>query len=143
MVVAVMGILAALALPRVTAIRGSAALRASRQQVASLFSTARSAALQKGQDAIVQLSGSQGQVRVQTGLASRWVTVYGPIDILASSGVTVVPLAGAPDSVSYSGRGLLKTVVTGPMRYELRYRELRDTLCISTAGLIMPRGCQP
>lgn len=147
MVVAVLAIVFALVAPRITAMRESSSLRAAHQELAATFSAARSAALQKGKPSFLTLSSNAVTVRVNSGLASQLVTVYGPVRFDQSLGVTVRALGDAPNVVSYNGRGMMMNVMDEDetdetFKYELRIGASRDTLCISKAGLILSKTCR-
>lgn len=143
-VAASLAIVFAIALPRLSAIRESTTLRAGRQQLAAAFSSARSAALQKGKTSTLTIDGSSATVTVQSGLAGTAVRVFGPVRLDSALGITLEPLGNAPRTVNFNGRGMMTTVMTGAdevFRYRLRYGTLSDTLCVSTAGLILKKHC--
>jgi type II secretory pathway pseudopilin PulG len=144
LVVGTLAIVFALAAPRMTTIRESSTLRAGHQQLASAFAAARAAALQKGKTSTLTLSGNVATVTVLSGLAGTSVTVFGPIRLYQSLGVALEPLEGAPTVVNYNGRGMMTNVMVEDeevFRYRLRYGTKLDTLCISTAGLILSKSC--
>ena len=143
-VVASLAIVFAIALPQLSAIRASSTLRAGRQQLAAAFSSARAAALQKGKTSTLNLDGSAATVTVQSGLAGTEVRVFGPVRLDSALGITLEPLGDAPRTVNYNGRGMMTNVMTEDeevFRYRLRYGTKTDTLCISTAGLILSKHC--
>jgi prepilin-type N-terminal cleavage/methylation domain-containing protein len=138
--VVIMGVLFAIAMPRFTAMKTSTSLRAGRQQLGSMFATARAAALLKGKTAEINFTSSTVTVRVQSGLASSWVTVAGPMRF-DQLGLTFEALASSPMSVSYNARGLLSPTPAQDLQYRLTSASSSDTLCISRAGIIMQKGC--
>lgn len=140
MVIVVMGVLFAIILPRFTNIRTSTTLRAGRQQVISLLSSARAAALLKGKSSVLVLSATSATVWVQTGLASTWVRVAGPVRF-DQSGLTLTPLNDTPYTVIYDPRGLITPVPGETLRFQLTAAGGADTVCVSRAGIIMQRGC--
>jgi len=142
-VVVTLAVLFATVAPRVTTIRESSTLRAGRQQLASAFSAARAAALHKGRPSALIINGNEITVRVRSGLTNSNVRVYGPLRFDVSLGITLEQLGGAPDSVAYNARGMLSNDVgfDQPLRYRLTYGTKSDTLCVSAAGLILPKGC--
>jgi type II secretory pathway pseudopilin PulG len=144
LVIGMLAIVFALVAPRMTAIRESSTLRSGRQQLAAAFSAARAAALQKGRPSALIINGNEVTVRVQSGLAATNVRVLGPLRFDAALGITLERLGGAPDSIAYNSRGMMSNVVLADdqtLRYRLRYGTKMDTLCISAAGLILPKGC--
>lgn len=144
LVVATLGIMFAMVAPRVTTIREDSTLRAGRQQLSAAFSAARAAALQKGRPSALVINGNEVTVRVRSGLNNSNVRVFGPLRFDVSLGVTLERLGGAPDSIAYNSRGMMSNVIASgdqTLRYRLRYGTKADTLCISGAGLILPKGC--
>ncbi len=143
MVVVTLAIMFAMVAPRVTSIRESSTLRAGRQQLSAAFSAARAAALQKGRPSALLINGNEVTVRVRSGLNNSNVRVFGPLRLDVSLGITLQRLGDAPDSVAYNARGLMSNAIEGDqtLRYRLTYGTKSDTLCISSAGLILPKGC--
>lgn len=144
LVVGTLGIVFAIALPRMTTMRESSALRAGHQQLASAFAAARAAALQKGKTATLTLDGNVATVTVLSGLAGTEVRVFGPVRLHQSLGVSLEALNSAPTTVNYNGRGMMTNAMAvgeQVFRYRLRYGTKLDTLCISTAGLILSKSC--
>jgi len=145
LVVVTLAIMFAMVAPRVTTIRETSTLRAARQQLSAAFSAARAAALQKGRPSALVINGNEVNVRVLSGLNGANVRVFGPLRFDVSFGATLERLGGAPDSIAYNQRGMMSNVlVEGEevLRYRLRYGTKSDTLCISAAGLILPKGCR-
>lgn len=144
MVVAIAGILYVMMGPRVAETRAKASLRAARQELVSAFASARAAALQKGKTSTLTLTSGTATVTVLSGLNGTSTTVFGPIKFNGDLNTTVTALGGAPTSISYDARGL---VTPAPAANDVRKYRLvsgiyADTLCISAAGIILPRGCQ-
>ena len=143
-VIVTLAIVFAMVAPRMTAIRESSSLRAGRQQLAAAFSAARAAALQKGRPSALVINGNEVNVRVYSGINNARVRVLGPLRFDVSLGMTLERLGGAPDSIAYNQRGMLSNVIIGGeqvLRYRLVYGSKADTLCISGAGIILPKGC--
>jgi prepilin-type N-terminal cleavage/methylation domain-containing protein len=143
-VMVILAIMFAMVAPRVTGIRDSSTLRAGRQQLSAAFSAGRAAALQKGRPSAVIINGNEVTVRVRSGLNNADVQVFGPLRLDVSLGITLQRLDNAPDSVTYSARGLMSNAIAGDdqiFRYRLSYGSKADTLCISAVGLILPKGC--
>ena len=144
LVVVTLAVMFAMVAPRVTTIRESSTLRASRQQLVAAFSAARAAALQKGRPSALIINGNEVNVRVRSGLNGANVRVFGPVRFDVSFGAQLERLAGAPDSIAYNQRGMMSNVLANGdavIRYRLRYGAKADTVCISAAGLILPKGC--
>lgn len=142
MVVGVIAVVFALAIPRMTTIKSSSSLRAGKQQLASAFAAARGAALQKGKTSTLIITGNTLRVRVLSGLNGTLVTVFGPVRLYETVGVTLEPLGSALSVVNYNARGLMTDPPADPvMKYEIKYGTDADTLCISRAGLILSKRC--
>ena len=141
MVVAVMGLMAAIAIPGIRGIRDSAALRAGRQQMVAALGAAQSAAVQKGKTSTLTLTGSSVSVSVLSGAADTPVTVLGPLDLSSQFRVTVTPVGATPGTLSYNARGLVTPTPSATLVYRLQVNAARDSVCVSAAGVIMPREC--
>ncbi len=141
MAVAVLGLMAAIAIPGVVGIRDAAALRAGRQQVVAALGAAQSAAVQKGKTSTLTLTGSSLVVSVLSGAANTPVTVLGPHDLASQYRMTVTPVGTTPGTLSYNARGLVTPTPSATLVYRLEVNAARDSVCVSAAGVIMPRGC--
>jgi prepilin-type N-terminal cleavage/methylation domain-containing protein len=143
----VIGAVAAIAGPRISAMRGGQAVRGARGEVVSTIEAARAAALQRGRPAWVVRRGNtllaatvdeDGRSRVVVATADLW-TLYN------ATLTTAVP---ADDSVTFDGRGLANPRITRAVPYA-RYvvsaagGAFRDSVCVTTLGLILPPGCVP
>jgi Tfp pilus assembly protein FimT len=143
MVTVMIGVMVAIAVPKFATTRETGALRATRQVLASTFSAARAAAIQKGQTATLTLTETSATVSVLTGSQSQSVVVYGPIRFNSSMGTNITPLDGAPTVITYDVRGLASPRLDDVTRYEVRSASRRDTVCVSATGFILPKGCAP
>ena len=141
LVMVIMGVVFALVVPRMTVVRDRTALRAAKQQFTAAVSATRAAATQKGKNATMTMVGSTIGVRVRSGLAGTLTRVLCPLRLDQTLGVTLTPIGGAPNVIEYDTRGLLAPVPDGILRYQLSREGLADTVCISRAGLIRPKGC--
>lgn len=143
MVVAVLAIMYMIAIPKIGEIRSRSSLRAARQELASAFAAARAAALQKGKTSTLTLASNAATVTVLSGLAGTSVQVYGPVRLDKDLNSTLTALSSAPTTIQFDARGLITPVPVGvtAYKYRLSTSTYSDTLCISPAGIIMPRGC--
>lgn len=141
LVVAILAVLFATVAPRLSTVRSTTQLRAGRQQITAAFAAARVAALQKGKPATLTLSGNAATVSVVSGLMNTATQVFGPIRLDSALGVSVVALSGAPTTLRWNGRGLLTPAPAQTLRYQLTVGTKADTVCLSTIGLILPKGC--
>ena len=70
------------------------------------------------------------------------MTVFGPIRFNTTLKATIEPLSGASSTISYNARGMLTPQAGATQMYRITVGTLRDTVCISPAGIIIPKGCQ-
>jgi type II secretory pathway pseudopilin PulG len=141
MVVVIMAVTFAMVIPRMTTIKNSSELRAGRQQLTAAFAAARSAALQKGKTATLTITGSVINVSVLSGISFTSTSVLGPIRLDKSLGLTLSAIGSSPTTLVYNARGLLNPTPAAVLKYQISNGTTADTLCISTAGLILPKGC--
>ena len=142
LVVVISGVMLSLALPAINTARDGAARRAARQQLSAAFAATRGAALQKGKSATLTLTAGTATVSVLSGIASTATTVLGPIRFDSTLNASIAALNGAPTTVAYSARGLLTPTPVSTQKYQISIGTLRDTVCVSPAGVILPKGCQ-
>jgi prepilin-type N-terminal cleavage/methylation domain-containing protein len=142
LVVGVAAIMFAMVVPRMAAISTSSSMRAARQELIAVFAAARAAALQKGKVSTLTLDGSSARVSVQSGLNGTVVSVFGPIKLDTEFGVTLTALSDSPVTLNFDARGMLTPTPASNLQYRLSSAASSDTLCISPAGIIMPKGCQ-
>ncbi len=142
LVVVIVGVIMALAVPKFTVVREQSTVRSSRLMLASAFSAARSAAVQKGQPSTLMINESVVHVTVLSGLGRQPVTVLGPMRFDASAGgAALTPLDGVT-KVTYDPRGMITPALDGIIRFEVATGNASDTLCVSASGHIMPRDCR-
>lgn len=154
MVVAIMGTLFVITVPKITELKARTALRASRETLASAFATARAVAMQKGKRSTLTLSGNTIGVAVVNGLTATLTSVVRPQSfsstfgtnlaaIVESEGVTWVE--SAPTSMTFDARGL-RIISSGPRlaiaKYQISLGSYADTMCVSGAGFVLRRGCR-
>lgn len=141
-VLSVLGLMYVLVGPRLSAIREQSSLRAARQELSSAIAMARAAALQKGKTATLTMSPISASVSVLSGLTGNPVQIYGPLLFNRELNSTLSALDGAAMTVSFDARGLVTPMPAGISRYRLTSGTRADTICVSPAGIILPRDCQ-
>ncbi len=141
LVVVIVALVMAIAMPKFTVVREQSAARSARLMLASAFSAARAAAVQKGQPSTLTIDGSTVTVTVLSGLNKQKVSVLGPMRFDESTGAAMTPLDGVTE-VTYDPRGMIRPALAGIIRFELAAGTASDTLCISASGLILPRDCR-
>ncbi len=140
-VILLLGVLAAMVVPAISDLRTRSGLRSARQLVLASLSAARAASIQKGKTATLSLVGGTLTVTARSGLLSEEVQMQGPVNLSRVTGAVIAPLNGAPTQLVYDARGLVTPVQSSISRYELRMGSRADTVCITGAGTIMPKGC--
>jgi prepilin-type N-terminal cleavage/methylation domain-containing protein len=143
--VVLVGVLAGLAGPRVVAIRGGQALRGARGEVVATIEAARAAALQRGRPAwVARRDDTLVAATMDETVGTR--VVVATADLYALYGTTLRTAAPADDSVAFDGRGLISPrLARASARYLLQARgtPMRDSVCVTPAGLLLPPGCVP
>jgi type II secretory pathway pseudopilin PulG len=140
-VVSILGLMYVLVGPRLSSFREQSSLRAARQELSSAFAMARAAALQKGKTATLTMSPISASVSVLSGLTGNPVQIYGPLQFDKELNSTLSALNGAAMTVSFDARGLVTPAPAGISRYRLVSGTRADTVCISPAGIILPKDC--
>lgn len=140
-VIALLGVLASMVVPAISDLRTRSGLRSARSLVLSSLSAARTAAIQKGKAASLTFVNSTITVTAMSGLRATSVQIQGPVSLSRTTGAVLLPLDGSPTELVYDARGLVTPVRASISRYELRLGSRADTVCVSGAGTIMPRGC--
>ena len=147
LVIAVAGIMIAIAGPRFRAFREGASVRGARQELATAIEAARGAALQRSRTARVRIRTDSLLVTVDTGAvgaaATGRYTVLGPLRLDSSFIVTVTPADPADTIISYDARGLANPRIGHVARFIVRRGTRKDSVCVSNLGMILPRGCAP
>ena len=135
-VIAMMAIMVAVATPRIRSLRERSNLRAARDEVATAFALARSAAVQKGVKATITLRNDSVWVKTETGqqvLPSRALNVL--------YGATLKPDL-ANQAIQFDSRGFAMNRTTSTS-YQVKVGTLSNTVCISKLGLVSKMGCLP
>ncbi|HYW30645.1 MAG TPA: type II secretion system protein [Gemmatimonas sp.] len=141
MVITILGLMYLMVMPRITDSRSSTSLRAASQELRSAFAAARAAALQKGKVATLTLTSTTARVNVLSGLNGTDIIVYGPIRFDRELNSSLSSIASAPMTVSFDPRGLMTPIPVAAYKYKLTNGTKADTVCISTAGVILSRSC--
>lgn len=140
-VVGVVGLLTLFSLPKFSKLVERNKLNAAREELASAIATARAAAIQKGRTATLFISGNQVWVTVVTNNAGTTSTVI-PARSFSLYNVSVA--AKEPTgltSVTFDGRGFANPKLSSVGKFLITGASKKDSLCITTAGQIMPKSC--
>lgn len=131
----VIGVIAAIGVPKFDYLRTSSRVRSARDQVSISLATARAAAIQRGRPARLTVLQSKLVLEAQDS-SGNWVKLRQPVDLKENLGVLVT--ATLPD-VTYNSRGFAR--VPGGQKYVLMAGDQTDSVCVSGLGIVMRRGC--
>ena len=139
MVIVMIGVLLALAMPKLNKVDAQAGTASAAQAIASQLATARAVAIATGYPARMTISGSNVTIATSDSLGT--FTQMGKSVSLANYGVTVT--ASPASNVEFDPRGFASGVAT-MQRFIVdadTYGVPRDTVCVARIGLVMPNGC--
>jgi prepilin-type N-terminal cleavage/methylation domain-containing protein len=135
-VVVMVGALTLFALPKFSGLVERNKLQAARDEITAALATARAAAVQKGRTSTLRIVGNQIRVTVVTDDAGTTMTVIPAKNLRALYNVTLTP---DDSTISYDMRGYARLGAKSVFR--IVGGSKRDSVCITAAGQIMPRGC--
>ncbi|MHB1224842.1 MAG: GspH/FimT family pseudopilin [Gemmatimonadaceae bacterium] len=137
-VVVISGMLAMMAAPRISAARNTANLVSAREQLSAAISTARAAAIQKGQPVTLRFTAA-GPSATVVGRTGAQLRIVAPVDLRTQYGVTV---STRTDTIRFDSRGLAAPKLGGRAVFRLTGAAGGvDSVCVGVLGQIMPRGC--
>lgn len=137
-VLMIVGGLMFFALPKFSGLQERNQLAAARDEIAAALATARAAAVQKGRSATLRLSGNQIWVTVVTSANGATATV---VPMKSMKELYNVTLAATDTAITYDMRGFATPRLASTGIFRIVGASRRDSLCITPAGQIMPRGC--
>ncbi len=140
-VLSVMGGLALFSLPRFAGLQERSRLTSARQEVEAAIATARAAAIQKGRTATVVFSNNKLWVTVTTSSSGTQATVVPVTPLDSVYGVTLTSRSASDTSIAFDMRGFASPRLSATGVFRLAGTTRRDSVCVTTAGAIMPRGC--
>jgi len=141
-VVGVVGLLTLFSLPKFSKLAERNRLSAARDELATAIATARAAAVQKGRTATLFLSGNKMWVTVVTSDAGTTSTVV-PVKSFGTL-YNVSVAAQTPSgltSVTFDGRGFASPRLSATGKFLITGTSKKGSLCITTAGQLMPKSC--
>jgi Tfp pilus assembly protein FimT len=112
-------------------------LSAAREELTAAIATARAAAVQKGRTATLFVSGNQMWVTVVN--AGSGTTTVVPVKSFSS--LYNVSVAATEPSITFDMRGFLTPRLASTGVFRIVGASRRDSVCITSAGQIMPRSC--
>lgn len=138
-VIVMIGILLALAMPKLNKVDAQAGTGSASQAIAAQLATARAAAIASGYKSKLTLTGSAISIATSDSLGT-YAQLGTSID-LADFGVTVT--AAPKSEVEFDPRGFA-TGISSIQRFIVDAGTTgvpRDTVCVARIGLVMPNGC--
>jgi prepilin-type N-terminal cleavage/methylation domain-containing protein len=137
LVLSILGILAAIAAPRLRSALADARMRGAKTTLAAAVVSARAAAVQHGGNGRFRLES--GKAWAESGPAGAFVVVADTVKLGLQYNVTATPTSL---QINFGSRGI---AVAGPAAGQLIVLtgELGrvDSLCITTLGVLVRRGC--
>ena len=133
-VMIVMGVVMALAVPKFNALRNSGKLGSAKVHIMSSLTTARAAAIQNGRRARWAVSGNSVVVTADDG-AGNFVNVSPPADFATQYNVT---LRASDPTIEFDGRGLASLASTGKIYV---VGTTTDSVCVTRLGVVLRNGC--
>jgi Tfp pilus assembly protein FimT len=137
-VVVMVGMLTLIAIPKFSVIVERNKLTAAREEIAAAIATARAAAVQKGRTSTLWFSGNTMWVTVVTSNSGSTTTV---VPVKSFSTLYNVSVAAPASSITFDMRGFLNPRLGSTGIFRIAGSTRRDSVCITPAGQIMPRGC--
>ena len=135
--IAVMGIVGAMALPRLKAPAAGLQVRSAKQTTSQLMVVARSAAISSGSEA--RFIRNANVVRVVVDSSGTWITLAAK-DLAAEYGVTYGVSTGGRDTVRFDPRGMA-IGLSGAQWLRFTKDAAIDSVCVSRMGKVAPRSC--
>lgn len=137
-VLVIVGGLMFFALPKFSGLMERKQLSAAREEIAAAIATARAAAVQKGRTATVYISGNSIRVTAVTNGSGGTTTIVPQKSLLASYNVGVV---STDTAITFDMRGFASPRLASTGIVRITGSSRRDSVCITTAGQLMPRSC--
>lgn len=133
LVTTIIGLMAAVAYPKLTQVREQGALQGARRQVITQVLGARASAIQRGRP--VQLRTDANDVWVSTIIGGTATTISAVASIEKSFGVTVT---ASHDPVTFSARGYATALPVTGAKFLLDRAGVKDSVCITRFGTVIP-----
>lgn len=141
-VLAVSGILAAIATPAIGRTYDRLNVQAATRQLAAAVGAARAASLQKGRPSRLRISSTgMMSVTVDTNSLGNAATVISARLPGASNGLTVTPRRAADSLLSFDARGFVSPRLASNAVIVIAGTAARDSICVGRLGQILDRGC--
>lgn len=143
-VVAMIGLIAAMGIPKFAMIRDQNNVSGARARIESTVATARAAAIHKGRLSLFAISGNSISAWTQDPTTGVWQqqvkwlnlnTVYPGVNVqIGGAGLAYVYFE--PRGLTWSGAKPPSTLV-----FRVVGQQRKDSVCVSRQGQLLPRGC--
>jgi len=138
-VVVIVGLLTLFAIPKFSVLVQRNKLSAAREELTAAIATARAAAVQKGRTSTFRISGNQFRVTVVTADNGSTTTLVPAKSLMTLYNVSI---ASTTDTIiTFDMRGFATPRLSSTGMIKLTQGVRRDSVCVTTAGQIMPRRC--
>lgn len=136
-VIVMITMLSAFALPKFAVLRESGNIAGARQYIEAAIVTARSTAIQKGRPAQINVVNDQVSVTT-TALDGTTIQVMPAMPL---DQVYHVELGATVPTITYDARGFASPRLAAPAVFRVRGSTRHDSVCVTIIGQMMPRGC--
>ena len=133
LVATIVGLVSAIALPRLSAYREQSALTGAKRQVITQLAAARASAIQRGTTVVLVADNSTLYL----------VADVGGTETTISPRARLVPtfdveLEASEEKISFDARGYATSLPTGGATFRLWRGEASDSVCVTRLGTILP-----
>lgn len=133
-VVSMMSLIFAMAMPRVKAATNVASVNAASNELGTRLAMARQAAIRRGAPAVFRVSGNKAWVTVD----QNGTPVVFRDTLFLSTRYNVVASATV-DSVRYDARGF--ALLGASQQFNVERGGVTSTVCVTAGGVVLPHGC--
>jgi type II secretory pathway pseudopilin PulG len=130
--VVLMGIIMAVGMPKIGAMRDRASVRSAKQQIGAYVATTRAAAIRRGMRANFKLSGDSMWIEIQQPGAPEMIAP--PVPLKETFNVDVTTLT---DSIVFDARGFAISL-GGTQTFVVTRAEASDSTCVTRLGMVSP-----
>lgn len=133
-VVSMMSLIFAMAMPKVKSATNVASVNAASAELGARLALARQTAIRRGAPAVLHVSGDRAWVTVESNGA---VALLG--DTLDMANRYKVAASATVDSVRYDARGF--ALLGGVQKFDMARGGKTSTVCVTAGGVLLPHGC--
>jgi len=138
-VIVIMGILATIAMPKLSTLSRRYTVDSAKQDVAAYLAQARAAAIQNGRNGWFIRNGNTIMVALDTSAGAPPAPFTQPLDLKLEHGVSVT-MPTNPDSIRYDPRGIA-VGLGGVVAIVVKKNGIRDSVCVIGLGRISAKDC--